>query len=225
MILFITGIDTGIGKTVVTGSMAQCYAANGIKVITQKLVQTGCTGMSEDILAHRNIMQSGLLPEDHSGLSCPYVFKFAGSPQLAAALEGRRIDTAALAEATGGLTQRYEIVLIEGAGGLCVPLNEQTTILDFLARHQWPVVLVTAPRLGSINHTLLSLAALHEHRIPTAAVIYNLYHSAPPEIVNDTRCVIKKTLRAMNSKAAVIDFPAEDTGEALLSLYRSMTMR
>jgi dethiobiotin synthetase len=205
MILFVAGIDTGIGKTVATGLLARWYQAQGKTVLTQKLVQTGCMGFSEDILIHRKIMQTGLMPEDSMGLTCPYVFKFAGSPHLAATLAGQSVDICKIADSTQELARRYEVVLVEGIGGLCVPLTDELTVLDLVAGQGWPVVLVTVPRLGSINHTLLSLEAIHARRISLAGVIYNLHCSAHPEIVRDTRRVIGGALRHMQFSAPIVD--------------------
>ncbi len=208
MILFVAGIDTGVGKTIATGLLAASYAARGYRVVTQKLVQTGSEGVPEDILEHRRLMGCDVYPEDRSGLTCPYVFRFPGSPHLAAALEGRRIDTRRLAAATRALARRYEIVLVEGVGGLQVPLTRKTTVLDFVARQGWPVLLVSSPRLGSINHTLLSLEALHTRRLPLAGVLYNLHPAARAEIVSDTRRVIQTALRRMGCTTPVLDLPA-----------------
>ena len=80
--LCICGIDTNIGKSVVTGLMARFLHEQGHKVITQKPVQTGCDGQSEDILTHRRLMETGWLEEDEQRLTCPYNFSFPGSPPL-----------------------------------------------------------------------------------------------------------------------------------------------
>lgn len=207
MILFVAGIDTGIGKTVATGLMARWFVARGYSVVTQKLVQTGCTGFSEDILLHRKLMGVDLLPEDRGGLTCPYVFRFPGSPQLAATLEGKTVEVNRLADAARQLAQRYDIVLVEGVGGLCVPLTDETTVLDFVTDRAWPTVLVTTPRLGSVNHTLLSLEALHARNLPLAGVMYNLFDSALPEIVRDSRRVFENALRRMAYDAPIWDLP------------------
>jgi dethiobiotin synthetase len=140
-------------------------------------------------------------------MTCPYVFRFPGSPHLAAAIEGRQVDCGRLADATRELARRYDVVLVEGAGGLCVPLADGTTSLDFVMSQDWPVVLVTSPRLGSINHSLLSLEALQARRIRVAAMIYNLHQEARPEIVSDTRLVLAGALRRMGSAAPIIDLP------------------
>ena len=205
MILFVAGIDTAIGKSVATGLMARWYADRGLSVATQKLIQTGCEGFPDDILAHRKRMGVDLLPEDRLGLTCPYVFRFPASPHLAAALEGRRVETGRLEEAAAELARRYDLVLVEGVGGLCVPLTDEITVLDFVAGRRWPVVLVTAPRLGSINHTLLSLEALCARGVTVAAVVYNLHYPASPEIVSDSRRVIRRALARAGQTAPVID--------------------
>ena len=90
--------------------------------------------------------------------------------------------------------QKYDTVLIEGAGGLYVPLSEAYQTIDYVAEHGLPVVLVTSPRLGSINHTLLSLEACRNRNIEVAAVAYNLYPPAPEPIVRDTRTYLKAYL-------------------------------
>ena len=161
---FVTGIDTDAGKSIVTGVLARALSARGERVITQKFIQTGCDGLSEDIETHRRIMGIGLLPEDEDGTTCPIVFTYPASPHLAAAIDGRDIDLTLIGRSTEKLLQKYDTVLIEGAGGLYVPLLEAYQTIDYVAEHGLPVVLVTSPRLGSINHTLLSLLPQPEHR-------------------------------------------------------------
>ena len=151
---FVTGIDTDAGKSIVTGVLARALSARGERVITQKFIQTGCDGLSEDIETHRRIMGIGLLPEDEDGTTCPIVFTYPASPHLAAAIDGRDIDLTLIGRSTEKLLQKYDTVLIEGAGGLYVPLSEAYRTIDYVAEHGLPVVLVTSPRLGSINHTL-----------------------------------------------------------------------
>src|SRR5512145_376543 len=96
-VLFVTGIDTGIGKSVATGLMARWLAQRGRTVITQKLVQTGCREpVAGDIAAHRRLMGTGLLDVDLDGTTCPCVFGYPASPHLAARLENRTVDTAVI---------------------------------------------------------------------------------------------------------------------------------
>ena len=83
-VYFISGIDTNIGKSYATGFIARTWNSEGRRTITQKLIQTGNTGMSEDIELHRRIMRCGLLPEDREGLTMPEIFSYPCSPHLAA---------------------------------------------------------------------------------------------------------------------------------------------
>ncbi|MCP2040865.1 dethiobiotin synthetase [Neisseria sp. HSC-16F19] len=195
-ILFVSGIDTGIGKTVATGLYARERMQRGERVVTQKMVQTGCRGLSEDILLHRRLQGLDLLPEDQDGTTCPYVFDYPCSPHLAAARQGQRIDPAVIDRATAILAERYDCVLIEGAGGLAVPYDGDHTLLDFVAERDYPLILVTSGRLGSLNHTLLSLMACRQYGIRVARVIYNTHPPADPVIDADSQHYLQNHLAA-----------------------------
>ncbi|MCC8035271.1 MAG: dethiobiotin synthase [Rikenellaceae bacterium] len=195
---FIGGIDTDAGKTYATGVLASRLMATGFSVVTQKLVQTGCGddmgSISEDIVMHRSIMGTGLLPEDTDGTTCPQKFTYPASPDLAARLESRRVDLRKIGENTAKLLSKYDIVLIEGAGGLMAPLRGGYTMLDWVTDRKLPLVLVTNPKLGSVNHTLLSLEACRSRGIELEAVLYN-HHPVTSDIITaDTRDYIKKYL-------------------------------
>ena len=99
-VLFITGIDTNIGKTFATGMIACALAEKGTKVITQKMIQTGCTEVSEDIEMHRKIQGIPFTEEDKAGLTCPYIFTYPCSPHMAAEKDGKTIDLSVITEAT-----------------------------------------------------------------------------------------------------------------------------
>ena len=91
-VLFISGIDTNIGKTYTTGILARALAEKGKTVITQKMIQTGCTEISEDIEMHRQLQDIPFTEEDKAGLTCPYIFTYPSSPHMAAERDGRTID-------------------------------------------------------------------------------------------------------------------------------------
>ena len=91
-VLFVSGIDTSVGKTVATGLLAKALMVAGKRVITQKMIQTGCVEVSEDIEAHRQIQGIDFTEEDKAGLTCPYIFTYPCSPHMAAAKDGREID-------------------------------------------------------------------------------------------------------------------------------------
>lgn len=191
---FITGIDTDAGKTWVTGAFARYLKDHGKNVVTQKIAQTGCVGSSEDIEHHRLMMGVDSLPEDKEGLTCPFIFTVPCSPHLAAEIDGAEIDPEKITSARKELEKRYEYVLCEGVGGLCVPLNRHEYLLDWLSRQGLPVVLVTSGKLGSINHTVMSLELCKARGIDVVAVVYNYYPDVLPEIEKDTVRVIKDYL-------------------------------
>ncbi|OOT49848.1 dethiobiotin synthase [Acinetobacter pittii] len=194
-IYFVSGIDTEIGKTYATGFLAKLWTEQGKKVITQKLIQTGNADISEDIEKHREIMGQGWFQEDHDKLTMPEIFSYPASPHLATRLDNREIDFQKIENATQTLAERFEIVLLEGAGGLMVPLTTSLLTIDYVAQHQFPVILVTSGRLGSINHTLLSLEALKSRGLKLHALVYNLKdESKDPLISQDTSNYLKDYL-------------------------------
>lgn len=174
-VFFVSGIDTGVGKTFATGILARALMEGGKKVITQKMVQTGCEEVSEDIEMHRRIMGIPFTDDDRARLTCPYVFTYPCSPHMAAERDGRSINLGTITHATHRLQERYEYVLLEGAGGLMVPNDRRSLAIDYISEQRYPLILVTSGKLGSINHTLLSLLACREYGITVDSLVYNRY--------------------------------------------------
>lgn len=199
-VYFISGIDTDIGKTICTGVLARMAQEQGQSVITQKLIQTGCQGYSEDLEKHRELM--GLAAderflEDQQGLTAPAIYTYPASPHLATKLEGKSINVDKINKSTQVLAERYDVVLVEGAGGLMVPLREDLLSIDYMANHGYPCILVTSGRLGSINHTLLSLFALKQFAIPLYALVFNAHDdSKDPIVAAETKQYLKNQLQA-----------------------------
>jgi dethiobiotin synthetase len=193
--IVVCGIDTCVGKSVVTGLLARHLLDQGEVVITQKLVQTGCGERSEDILLHRRLMGADWHDLDEQKVTCPYCFPLPASPHLAAEQVDATIDPARLNSATDTLAEQVDQLIIEGAGGLLVPLTRTLLLLDYLNSRDYPLILVTTPRLGSINHTLLCLEAVKQRDMKLLGLVYNLYgadHS--PEIVADSLQVFRRSL-------------------------------
>lgn len=185
MVIFVTGIGTDIGKSWATGWLARRFEAEGRTVITQKFIQTGNQDMSEDIILHRRIMGKPLLELDRSHVTCPIIFTYPASPHLAARIDGRKVDLDLATESTRALARDFDVVLIEGAGGIMVPVSDNTLTIDYIRRQKLPVALVTNGRLGSISDTLLALEAIDRRGIPLYAVIYNPYFDSADRIVSD----------------------------------------
>lgn len=191
MVYFVSGTDTDVGKSVATGFLAKRFAQSGAKVITQKLAQTGCQGISIDIITHRKIMGIDLLPEDRTGVTCADVFDFPASPHLAAKMQNASIDIPAIARRTEVLAQHYDVVLMEGVGGLMVPLKDDFLVVDYISKYSLGTFLVVSSKLGSLNHALLCIEACLRRNISIAGIVYNTFAKAPKEIEESTAEYIK----------------------------------
>lgn len=206
--LFITGIDTDAGKSYATGWMARGMLDAGMNVITQKFVQTGNVDFSEDIEIHRKLMRIDYTEEDISHLTAPVIFTYPASPDLAARIDNRELDLKAISDATDKLAEKYSHVIVEGAGGLMVPLTGDYLTIDYIKEHNLPVVLVTNGRLGSINHTLLSLYALLQYGIDIFAVLYNSHFDKDAVICADTREYIQNWLSSHSPSTLFLSMPS-----------------
>lgn len=181
-IYFVSGIDTNIGKSYATGIIARQWNEKGIRTITQKIVQTGNINVSEDIELHRKLMEIPFTEEDSSKITMPEIFSYPASPHLASQIDNRAIDFEKIEQATTFLSENYDAVLVEGAGGLMVPLTKNYLIIDYIQEKNYPLIFVTSGKLGSINHTLLSLEAIRRRNIKLHTLVYNSF----PEIEDAT---------------------------------------
>lgn len=210
---FVTGIDTDAGKTYCTAWLASQLMKNGQSVITQKFIQTGNVGHSEDIDAHRALTGTGMLPEDAEGLTAPIIFSYPASAQLAARIDGREIDLAIIDRARHELERRFDIVLVEGAGGMMVPITDEYFAIDYATERSLPVILVTNSRLGSINHTVLSLECIRNRGLKLATVLYNTYFDRDAEIAADTRAYIGRYVERHFPGTPILDVPTLGVNE------------
>ena len=203
---FITGIGTDVGKSWATGWLARRYMDEGKSVITQKFIQTGNVGYSEDIDVHRRILGIDKTQEDIEMLTAPEIFSYPCSPDLAAKIDGRTISFDKIRKATEELASKYDVVLIEGAGGIMVPLEGDYLTIDYIREHNLPTVVVTNGQLGSINHTLLTLYAIENYGIELAEVVYNPHFDKDATICADTIAYLKRYLRKHFPSASFTEF-------------------
>ena len=168
--LFVTGTDTGVGKTLVACALLRALASTGKSVIGMKPVAAGSeAGRWPDVDALRGA-SSAVAP---ASLVNPYAFEPAIAPHIAAALAGTRIDIEVIARACEELSGRAEIVVVEGVGGFLVPLNERETVGHLARRLGLPVVLVVGMRLGCLNHALLTSAQIEATGVRCAGWVAN----------------------------------------------------
>lgn len=159
--LFVTGTDTGVGKTRVASALIRAARAHGTRVCGWKPVATGCESTAEglrnaDALALQRAAGTG---EPYALLN-PCAYEPAVAPHLAAAASHRPIRISELDRAHGELARRHDLIVAEGAGGWRVPLDEAWTLGAWVAEREWPVLLVVGMRLGCLNHALLTAEAI-----------------------------------------------------------------
>ncbi|MBI5572352.1 MAG: dethiobiotin synthase [Desulfomonile tiedjei] len=173
--LFVTGTDTGVGKTLVAAGLVRLARMHGVAAVAVKPLETGCS------------LQEGILyPEDGAFLRdaaeraltldecAPYRFSLPAAPARAAEAEGRVLDLALIEQHIRLLEGRWDLVVVEGAGGLMVPIDGKLMMIDLIQRLGYPTLLVARSRLGTINHTLLSVAALHQRSLAVAGIVLSV---------------------------------------------------
>ena len=205
--LFVTGIGTDIGKSYATAWLALEIMKTGESVTTQKFIQTGCHEFSEDIATHRRLMGIEPTPEDLMHITAPIIFSYPASPHLAAALDSRTLDLTLATEATKVLAAKYDHELIEGAGGIMVPLEGDYLTIDYIAERKLPAVVVTTGQLGSISTTLLTLRAIKDYGIELFALVYNPHFDADSIICGDTRHYLRGWLGRHFPDARYLEMP------------------
>ena len=194
-IIFVSGIGTNVGKSYATGWLANKLNSEKKNAITLKMIQTGNDGYSEDIDIHRKIMGLPLLDEDKDFTTAPIIMTYPASPHLAAKLDHCTIDLSNIDRSTEKLFEKYDTILMEGAGGLMVPITETYTTIDYIREHNLQLTLVTNGQLGSISHTLLALEAIKTRQIKLKYVVYNPYFDEDKIIAEETQKYLGEFLK------------------------------
>ena len=172
---FVTGTDTGVGKTVVACALVRGLRARGVDVGGMKPIETGVQDEGpRDALALREAAGGG----DALDAVCPQRFALPAAPTVAAAAEGRRVELDAVRRAFAALAARHDCLVVEGAGGLLVPAAEGVSMADLAGELGLPLVVVARASLGTINHTRLTLEAAAARRLALAGVVIS-HGSAP----------------------------------------------
>lgn len=206
--IFVTGIGTDVGKSYATGWLAREFRKLGMKSITQKFIQTGNREYSEDIDTHRKIMGIEYQNVDKLHITAPLILSYPASPHLAAKIDNVKVDyKLATFSTTALLSSGYRPVLIEGAGGLMVPLEGHRVTLDYIKEQELPVVIVTNGQLGSLNHTLLTIEMCIYSDIKIWALVYNPYFDIDEVICKDTKEYLKNFLRDRLLKTHFFEMP------------------
>jgi len=205
--VFVTGTDTGVGKTVVACALTRALWAAGVDVGVMKPCETGVGPAGPlDALALRGAAGAGDPLED----VCPQAFALPAAPAVAAAAEGRIVDLAGIRAAAARLRARHAFLLVEGAGGLLVPLTASYSMADLAGELGLPLLVVARAALGTINHTLLTLEAAERRGLPLAGVVISHASDSLP----DAELRNLAALRGALGPRLVAELPYLPVGEA-----------
>jgi dethiobiotin synthetase len=213
--LFVTGTDTGVGKTLVAAAIASWFARRGARTAVCKPMASGCVRRRE-----------GLVSEDAEFLAhhanakfplntiCPQRFAEPLAPAIAAERAGQKIEWDAIDSAIQEMCAESDVLIAEGIGGILVPVDRKLTVLDIAKWLGLPAVVVARPGLGTINHTLLTVEALRHAGVAVAGVVINRYPTETPAAVEETNP------RAIEKwgKVPVLCFVPRFTGPAIPTL-------
>ncbi|MGA8146431.1 MAG: dethiobiotin synthase [Gallionellaceae bacterium] len=180
MSYFVTGTDTGVGKTLVSCALLHAFAAKGKRVVGMKPVACGCNqlGQYEDV---EQLLAAGNVDAGHDQIS-PYNFISPLAPNIAAKKAGRRIEFGPILDAYRALSTQADVVIVEGTGGYRTPLNEQQDGADLAVRLGLPVVMVVGMRLGCLNHALLTAAAIKAGGLELEGWVANVLDGGMPAL-------------------------------------------
>ncbi len=184
---FITGTDTGVGKTLVAGGLAALYKKQGLNVGVMKPVATGCKRVNNRLISDDAVFLKSLSEaEDEYELINPVSLEQPLAPTVAARLSNTKIDTDKINTAFDTLCERHEYMIVEGIGGLLVPIDEYYFVVDMAEEMELPVIVVCRPTLGTINHTLLTVSYARQHGLEVKGIIVN-------ESTEQCDAILKKT--------------------------------
>jgi dethiobiotin synthetase len=203
---FLTGTDTGVGKTLVACALVRVLRALGADVGVMKPVETGVGERGpEDAVA----LHDAAGGPDPLCLVCPERFALAAAPSVAASAEGREVDLDRIREAFAALRARHRVMVVEGAGGLLVPLTRDFSIASLALEMQLPLLVVARGGLGTINHTLLTLQAADSAGLPVAGVVI----SHGPHLLSPADAANLGALRSALGERLVGEVPSLGRGE------------
>ncbi|MCL5737016.1 MAG: dethiobiotin synthase [Actinobacteria bacterium] len=172
--LFVTGTDTGVGKTVVAGALAAVLKRQGHSVGVMKPVTAGAVLQNGRLVSEdATFLMLAAGADDAPSLVSPYLLREPVSPNVAARLEGVEIDPQSILLACRTLARQHDIVIVEGAGGLLVPLRDHFTMADLAILLDLPLLVVARPNLGTINHSLLTVLYAKTLGLQVAGVVVN----------------------------------------------------
>ncbi len=204
---FITGTDTGVGKTVIAAALVKAIGLLGYSVCGMKPIETGCAKSEFRVQSSEfGVKDRVLIPtdgmflreiagtDDSIDLVTPITFENPLAPMVASDIEGTIVDIDKIQKAYKELSKKYDVVIIEGIGGLLVPIKKDYFVLDLAKDFGLPLIVVSRPGIGTLNHTMLTVSYAIKEGLNVAGIIIN--YSQPPEdtLAEDTNPEVMKQI-------------------------------
>ena len=206
--IFVTGTDTGVGKTIVSAALLCVLKSAGVDAVYMKPVQTGCRRKSGKLLAPDLELACSLAgacpPESERKFMAPYLFRRACSPHLAARIEKRNIRLSKIISSFRALKRRHDFIIVEGAGGVLTPLSRECSMLDVMQALALPVIVVARPGLGTINHTLLTLRELRRAKLNILGIVINYAEKNRKTVIEKDNL---KTIERLGDTRIIAELP------------------
>ena len=191
---FITGTDTGVGKTYIAHALVSHFVNKGLKTVGMKPIASGCDFDKNGDYINEDVRALLQVSNVHAPLDLinPYRFKPAIAPHIAAQQVGVEMRIQVIADAYQQLKWLSETVIVEGAGGFLVPINPRETLADLVITLNIPVILVVGMRLGCINHALLSVEAIKARGLKLAGWVANQIDPTMPKFDDNLNTLKQK---------------------------------
>jgi dethiobiotin synthetase len=210
--LFVTGTDTGVGKTVVTAGIVAALRARGHEVGVAKPLQSGA--LADDPTGDAMLLRRWSGVEDTAQEISPHSFAAAFAPAVAAELEGRPVTLANAVAAVRAIAAKHDAVVVEGAGGLMVPLGPDWTVADLAAELGLPVLVVARAGLGTVNHSSLTVHAARSFGLDPVGVVLN----GPADESSDRNATMIEQLASVRVLGHTPQLEGKLTGERVRDL-------
>jgi dethiobiotin synthetase len=188
---FITGTDTGVGKTVIAAALIKAFQAHGLNACGMKPIETGCSRVGNNLYPSDGMFLKKVARMDEAiPHVTPYCFENPVAPSLASEMEGREVSVSTIIKTFDVLARKYHSVVAEGVGGILVPIRKDYYVVDLIREMDLPLIVVSRPSLGTINHTLLTVRyALKEH-IRVSGIIINFTRPADGTVAENTNPLV-----------------------------------
>lgn len=221
--VFITGIDTEIGKTEIACGLAWFLRKNEIKVGVMKPFATSSKIYSKDYKSQdtAKLAKAAGVGDPDETLN-PVFFPLAASPLMAAEISHKPINLKKVIEKFMFLKKKYDFIVVEGIGGVMVPITHKVSLLHVVRKMNLPVIIVSRPRLGSINHTVMTINTCREFKVPIVGIIFNQMPIRPNIVESMTPFYIERLTKTKT--LSVIPFMDKCNSKKIGSYLRDIEL-